>query len=223
MSEGIRIKKSKVVHRYFAVTDRTACGAGGMDSVSYNGGIPTDDQVTCKRCLKSLEVHAQYEAARDAANAEHAQRRQHALDRAHAEALIEDAQRTAAQALSARPLSKRARRAVRRALRAKLRQSAPQTRAAARARRAKRSTAPQPARVLLVAAGLPDDTAKRYAPAFSRAAECTASRTMRIRTGKHRSKRVDVKLYSPDQFRAQLAHYRPANPQARAQFAALNV
>ena len=105
--------------------------------------------------------------------------------------------------------SARQRRAERRALRASLRKAAPQMRAVARARRAKRGAARATAKTLLVAAGVPQDIAERYAPAFSRGVQAETA-PARVRTGAHRSKRVDVKRYTWQQFRAQLRVYRPA-------------
>lgn len=277
MTKGIRINKSKIVHLYYPGTDRTDCGAGGMDSVSVNGGIATDDAVTCKRCLKAIAAE---------------------VERAHAEALEMDEQRTIARAYlstsstvvltweeirqanrareeeneslydscaartmdgeleppsahllgwcasdgsprtcdvvveadgvlldgahegpcydalaeewreEARPTT-RQRKAARRAGRAKLRRTAPETRAAGRARRVRRGTARATAKTLLVAAGVPQDVAQRYAPAFSRGVQAPTVRE-RIRTGAHRSKRVDVKRYSWAQFAERLEAYRPA-------------
>jgi hypothetical protein len=91
-------------------------------------------------------------------------------------------------------LSRRQRKADRREQRAKLRRQAPQSRAAARTRRAQRGTARATAKTLLVAVGVPQDVAQRYAPAFSRGVEAPTVPT-RVRTGEHRSKRVEVKRY----------------------------
>lgn len=283
MSKGIRIKKSKVVHLYWEAADRTDCGAGGMGDAIANGGVPTDDAVTCKRCLKALAVeieqaHAEalkmnevYDSAMqnvtDALDRLHAEaleinalvdgvaetdraRMAEKIGRAHAEAIEENMERHGCHLVKwfdaegvrhycdvrvplegipwrdqqhegpcydaltetwreeVKPTAKQ-RRAARRALRASVRKATPQTRAAARARRAKRGVARATAKTLLVAAGVPQDIAERYAPAFSRGAQADTAPT-RIRTGAHRSKRVDVKRYTWQQFRAQLKVYRPA-------------
>jgi hypothetical protein len=259
MIKGIRINKSKIVHLYHAATDRTDCGAGGMDSVSANGGTATSDAVTCKRCLKALagqaerdhaealELDAQLEQeaaevaqllAETAAQAETAIELARDAD-AHwilgDDALWRAADRvllhcdvtvskrhpshegpcfdSVASTWRVEPVtakrSRRQGRAERRSLRAKLRRTAPQTRAAARARRAQRGDARATAKTLLVATGVPQDVAQRYAPAFSRGVEAATVLT-RVQTGEHRSKRVEVKRYAWCQFVARLATYRPA-------------
>jgi len=104
--------------------------------------------------------------------------------------------------------SRRQGRAERRSLRAKLRRTAPQTRAVARARRAQRGDARATAKTLLVATGVPQDVAQRYAPAFSRGVEAPTVPT-RVRTGEHRSKRVEVKRYAWCQFVNRLHTFTP--------------
>lgn len=113
--------------------------------------------------------------------------------------------------------SARQRRAERRALRASLRKAAPQMRAVARARRAKRGAARATAKTLLVAAGVPQDIAHRYASSFSRGQE-TRLVSQRIRLGKRNSKRVEVKRYTWGQFAERLRSYRPDNHQAHLHF-----
>ena len=108
-------------------------------------------------------------------------------------------------------VSRKARRAARREQQATLREQAPKMRAVAQLRRARRNGVPQTARTLLVAAGVPDGIARRYAPAFSRTVEPTAVRSERIRTCTGRSRRVDVKLFSVDRFNQRAATYRPRN------------
>jgi hypothetical protein len=91
-------------------------------------------------------------------------------------------------------LSRRQRKTARRAQRAKLRRTAPQTRAAGSARRVRRGAARATVTTLLMATGVPQDVARRYAPAFSRGVQAPTAST-RIRIGEHRSKRVEVKRY----------------------------
>lgn len=253
MIKGIRINKSKIVHLYCAVTDRTDCGAGGMDSVSFNGGVETAEAVTCKRCLKAMAADAEL-AARVATQM------QETVDFAHAEAVEMDELRTMAraylstpsgvvlteaeidQAIAKRyaeneaffdalaieyahadateenqrrefapvaaPRSRRQRRADRRALRSTLRRQAPQTRAAARTRRARRGTAGATAKTLLVALGVPQDIANCYAPSFSRGTQVRTT-PERVRLGEHSSKRVEVKRYTWAEFAGRLAGYHP--------------
>lgn len=115
--------------------------------------------------------------------------------------------------------SRRQRRAARRDLRAKLRRTAPQTHAAARARRARRGTARATAKTLLVASGVPQEVAVRYAPAFSRGVQAPKATSTRIRTGEHRSKRIEVKRYTWCQFTERLAAYRPTDAVVSEHFA----
>lgn len=91
--------------------------------------------------------------------------------------------------------SRKQRRAARRAQQAKLRRTAPQARAAAQARRVRRGAARGGAKTLLVAAGVPQDVAQRYASSFSRGVQAPTA-SLRIRTGAHRSERVNVKRYT---------------------------
>lgn len=291
MSKGIRIKKSKVVHLYWEAADRTDCGAGGMGDAIANGGVPTDDAVTCKRCLKALAVeieqaHAEalkmnevYDSAMqnvtDALDRLHAEaleinalvdgvaetdraRMAEKIGRAHAEAIEENMERHGCHLVKwfdaegvrhycdvrvplegipwrdqqhegpcydaltetwreeVKPTAKQ-RRAARRALRASVRKATPQTRAAARARRAKRGAARATAKTLLVASGVPQDVAERYAPAFSRGVQAPTV-AVRMPLHGHRSKRVDVKRYTWSQFEGRLRSYRPANHLAHLQF-----
>lgn len=119
------------------------------------------------------------------------------------------------------PVSRRQRRCARRQARATLRAQAPVTRAAARARRGAREGLPQTARTLLVAAGVPDGTAGRYAAAFSRGVPADATRCMRVPMGRSGvTERQKVKLYGPDTFAARLSTYRPRNAEHAAAFAA---
>jgi hypothetical protein len=82
-------------------------------------------------------------------------------------------------------------------------------RAAYRASRAVATGTPQTARTHLVAAGIDDATAKRFAPAFSRgmAADATGQSSLKLK-GRTR-KTMTVKLYSATTFTARLAAYRP--------------
>lgn len=243
MIKGIRINKSKVVHLYWEAFDRTDCGAGGMSDISANGGVPTEDAVTCKRCLKAIEVakarHAQAVAEHEemVALVEGVQRvnAQDAIRRAHAEALemnaAVDARRAAAriwdidemiEALQAvvdrEPVAptRKQRRAHRRAQRATLRRMTPQLRAAGCARRAQRGAARATAKTLLVASGVPQDVAKSYAPAFSKGSGAEKVKT-RVRKGDTaRTKRTEVMRYTWPQFTARLEQYRPADALGRA-------
>lgn len=211
MIKGIRINKSKIVHLYHFAADRTDCGAGGMSDLSVNAGTPTEDAVTCKRCLKSMAAAAEL-AARVAAEL------QETVDVVHGEALRMDAARSAASVALVASTRKQ-RRADRRQRRATLRKQAPQMRAAARVRRGEREGLPQTARTLLVAAGVPEDVAKRYAPAFSRGTKPTTISNRRVRVGR-RTKRTDVKLYSQEAFAARMATYRPFHAGLKTLFAA---
>lgn len=89
MIKGIRINKSKIVHLYWEGADRTDCGAGGMSDISVNGGVPTDDAVTCKRCLKTIAAAREVSAMVEQLAAE--------VEQAHAEAIEENAARDAAR------------------------------------------------------------------------------------------------------------------------------
>lgn len=104
-----------------------------------------------------------------------------------------------------------------------LRQRAAQHRATRRARRAIATGTPQPARTQLVAAGLDDTTAKRYAGAFSRGVTADGTRTARIKLVGRTRKTVAVKLYSRETFAARLATYRPRDKAAAALFARLTL
>ncbi|WP_055693440.1 hypothetical protein [Streptomyces prasinopilosus] len=82
-------------------------------------------------------------------------------------------------------------------------------RAATRARRAINTGTPQTARTHLVAAGIDDTTAKRYAGAFSRGTTPTALIHTDVKLRGRRTKTVPVKLYDRAAFTARLAVYRP--------------
>lgn len=98
------------------------------------------------------------------------------------------------------------------------RQRAAQTRAARRAHRAVATGTPQPARTRLVAAGLDDTTAKRFAGAFSRGLIADATRETRIKLKGRTRKTVQVKLYCAAKFAARLSVYRPKDVTAAARF-----
>lgn len=190
---------------HLIVDGKPACGVkGGAVTPSHS----TTFRVTCKRCANHLatSVAEAFELA-------------NAMDKEwnRAWALAEIARLTAANGTP----TARQRRAARRAQARKLRAMAAQTRSVARAARVKRNGTPAAARTLLVAAGLPDEVAQRYAPAFSRGVETiTPATSKRVRTGAHRSKRVAVKLFTPAEFADRLAAYRPKNP-AHAELFAL--
>ena len=102
-----------------------------------------------------------------------------------------------------------------------LAQRGAQTRAANKARRAVATGTPQTARTQLVAAGLDDTTAKRFAGAFSRGVIADGTRTATVKLKGRTTKRVAVKLYAADTFAARLAEYRPRDKAAAALFARL--
>jgi len=93
-----------------------------------------------------------------------------------------------------------------------------QTRATRRAHKAVTTGTPQTARTHLLAAGLDDATAKRYAGAFSRGitADITTEATIKLK-GRTR-KTVPVKLYRASTFAARLSVYRPKDLTAAARF-----
>lgn len=101
------------------------------------------------------------------------------------------------------------------------RDRAAQVRAARRACKAVATGQPQTARVLLVAAGLADCTAKRFASAFSRGVTPTAKGAACIKLRGRRTRTVEVKLYDLATFSARLAAYRPACKLAAAEYAAV--
>jgi hypothetical protein len=115
----------------------------------------------------------------------------------------------------------RTRRATARNRRAVLRHRAAATRAARRAHRAIATGTPQPVRTRLVAAGLDDATAQRFAGAFSRGVTADGTRETKVKLRGRVAKRVQVKLYTAGTFAARLATYRPKNPVAAARFAQL--
>lgn len=121
------------------------------------------------------------------------------------------------------PSTRRERRATRRTLAAHLRHRTAAHRAAQRARRAVNTGHPQPVRTRLVAAGLDDATAKRFAPAFSRGLTADGARTTTVKLKGRARKAVQVKLYAARTFTARLATYRPKNPVFAARFEALAV
>ena len=116
-------------------------------------------------------------------------------------------------------LTARQRKAARRELRAKVRKAAPQGRAAAKARRVRRGTGRASAKTLLVASGLPQDVADRYASAFSRGVPAPTT-LQAVRMGKRNVRRVEVKGYTWEQFVERLGTYRPQGPYARRYFEA---
>lgn len=99
-----------------------------------------------------------------------------------------------------------------------LRTRSANTRAARRAHRAVATGLPQTARTHLVAAGLDDRTAKRYAGAFSRGTTPTATGETEVKLKGRTRKQVTVKLYDAATFGARLAVYRPKDLTAAARF-----
>ncbi|MEU8752048.1 hypothetical protein AB0C88_16295 [Streptomyces chartreusis] len=117
--------------------------------------------------------------------------------------------------------TRREHRTNRRALRATLRRRTAETRATQRAVRAVATGTPQPARTQLVAAGLDDATAKRFAGAFSRGLVADDVRETTIKLKGRVRKAVAVKLYAARTFAARLATYRPKDVVVAARFEAL--
>lgn len=74
---------------------------------------------------------------------------------------------------------------------------------------------------MLVAAGLDDATAKRFAGAFSNGATPTATGETTVKLRGRTTKRVAVKLYDQAAFAARLATYRPRDKKAAALFGRL--
>ena len=109
-------------------------------------------------------------------------------------------------------------RAKRRALRVTLRRRTAATRATHRALKAVNTGTPQPARTQLIAAGLDDATAKRFAGAFSRGIVADGVRETRIKLKGRARKTVAVKLYSATTFAARLAVYRPKDRTVAVRF-----
>lgn len=68
---------------------------------------------------------------------------------------------------------------------------------------------PQTARTHLVAVGLDDATAKRYAGAFSRGVTADVTSTTQIKLKGRTRKTVPLKLYAATTFAARLTVYRP--------------
>lgn len=119
--------------------------------------------------------------------------------------------------------TRREHRTNRRALRATLRRRTAETRATQRAVRAVATGTPQPVRTRLVAAGLDDATAKRFAGAFSRGLVADDVRETEIKLKGRVRKTVAVKLYAARTFAARLATYRPKDSVFAARFELLAV
>jgi hypothetical protein len=191
----------KTIH--LIVDGTPACGVKGGSLTPAEGAL---SRVSCKRCVPAqLRLVAEaFELATE-------------MDKEwnRAWALAEITRLTAGKGAP----TARQRRAIRRDQARRLRATAAQTRAVARAARVKRNGTPATARTLLVAAGLPDDIAKRYAGAFSKGVEATLPKvSKRIPTGR-RSKRVQVAVYTHAEFADRLATYRPKNAEHAALFA----
>lgn len=116
---------------------------------------------------------------------------------------------------------RREHRTTRRALRATLRRRTAETRATQRAVRAVATGTPQPVRIRLVAAGLDDVTAKRFAGAFSRGVVADGTREATVKLKGRVTKTVPVKLYAAPTFAARLATYRPKDATVAARFETL--
>jgi len=111
--------------------------------------------------------------------------------------------------------------ATARRARATIRQRTGAQRATTKARRLAATGKPQPARILLVAAGLDDTTAHRFASSFSRGVIPTATAKTRVKLRGRRARWYPVKLYDRTTFAARLAAYRPKTQYAAEKFAAL--
>jgi hypothetical protein len=99
-----------------------------------------------------------------------------------------------------------------------IRQRATDTRAQNRATRAVATGRPQTARTHLLAAGLSDTDARRFAGAFSRSVLPTATTETVVKLKGRVTKTVPVKLYDRRTFVARLAVYRPKDRAAAARF-----
>jgi hypothetical protein len=99
-----------------------------------------------------------------------------------------------------------------------LRTRSANTRTARRAHRLVATGLPQTARTHLVAAGINDQTAKRYAGAFSRGTTPTTTDQTVVKLKGRTRKQVTVKLYDTTTFAARLLAYRPKDLTAAAQF-----
>ncbi|WP_151477746.1 hypothetical protein [Streptomyces albicerus] len=117
--------------------------------------------------------------------------------------------------------TRRERRAQRRALRATLRRRTNTHRAANKARRTLATGTPQTAKTHLIGRGLDPATAKRFAGAFSRGVQPTATAETAVKLKGRARKTVAVKLYDTATFAARLAAYRPKDATAAAAFARL--
>lgn len=99
-----------------------------------------------------------------------------------------------------------------------LRNRTRQQRAQRRALKAVATNTPQTARTHLVAVGLDDATAKRYAGAFSRGMTADATGQANLKLKGRTRKQVTVKLYAATTFAARLSVYRPKDLTAARQF-----
>jgi hypothetical protein len=97
--------------------------------------------------------------------------------------------------------------ATQRALRTRTREQ----RTTRRALKAIATGTPQAARTHLIAAGIDDATAKRYAGAFSRGMQADATGETSIKLKGRTRKTITVKLYAATTFAARLTVYRPKN------------
>lgn len=91
-------------------------------------------------------------------------------------------------------------------------------RAQRRAAKALATGTPQTARTHLIAAGIDDPTARRYAGAFSRGTTPTAIGETAIKLKGRTRKAITIKLYSQRSFAARLSTYRPKDPAAAKVF-----
>ncbi|MCI3279193.1 hypothetical protein [Streptomyces cylindrosporus] len=105
-----------------------------------------------------------------------------------------------------------------RSARQTIRTRSAQTRAAHRAHRQVATGLPQTARTHLVAAGLDDTTAKRYAGAFSRGVQADATVQAPVKLKGRTRKLVPAKPYDVSTFAARLSVYRPKDLTAAARF-----
>jgi len=113
-------------------------------------------------------------------------------------------------------------RSERRRLQRIRRELAAATRHLNRIHRLTESGEPQPARVWLERVGIDEDTARRFAPQFSRGVTTSTTGQTEIKLhahSRHGYKTVPVKKYTRDEFFRHLHEFRPKDPTAAREFA----
>lgn len=165
------------------------------------------DDLRARNAARDPEEAARERAARQA---------QWVADRKAYEAA--QAAKAQAQPVRRTKADRRNARANRQQLRTILRRRTAATRATQRAHRAVATGQPLPVRTRLVAAGLDDATAKRFAGAFSRGLVADDVRETKIKLKARVRKTVQVKLFTASTFAARLAVYRPKDATVAARF-----